>query len=140
MLFSMPKKETVTKSKKNEVASKKKVAIKEKSSKEKIVEVKPKTKKSAIENQGLGKKLTCYNCGTKFYDLGKVDKICPKCGADQNVKPVVKQKVSKARISEFDVVDENVIPRGLGEEDMLLDPDSEIEDSGGEEIEGEDER
>lgn len=31
----------------------------------------------------LGNKFECYNCGTKFYDLGKPDPICPKCGADQ---------------------------------------------------------
>lgn len=31
----------------------------------------------------LGKKYSCYNCGTKFYDLGKPVPLCPKCGADQ---------------------------------------------------------
>jgi len=31
----------------------------------------------------LGTKYECYNCGTKFYDLGKSDPLCPKCGADQ---------------------------------------------------------
>ena len=31
----------------------------------------------------LGKKYTCYSCHTKFYDLGKTDPLCPKCGADQ---------------------------------------------------------
>ena len=31
----------------------------------------------------LGKKFTCYSCHTKFYDLGKPEPICPKCGADQ---------------------------------------------------------
>ena len=31
----------------------------------------------------LGRKYTCYSCHTKFYDLGKPDPICPKCGADQ---------------------------------------------------------
>ena len=31
----------------------------------------------------LGTKHTCYNCSTKFYDLGKNETICPKCGADQ---------------------------------------------------------
>ena len=29
----------------------------------------------------LGTKFECYNCGTKFYDLGKSESICPKCGA-----------------------------------------------------------
>jgi uncharacterized protein (TIGR02300 family) len=31
----------------------------------------------------LGIKHECFNCGTKFYDLGKSEAICPKCGADQ---------------------------------------------------------
>jgi uncharacterized protein (TIGR02300 family) len=31
----------------------------------------------------LGTKFECYNCGTKFYDLGKPEALCPKCGADQ---------------------------------------------------------
>jgi uncharacterized protein (TIGR02300 family) len=31
----------------------------------------------------LGNKFECYNCSTKFYDLGKSEALCPKCGADQ---------------------------------------------------------
>src|SRR5262249_24479885 len=31
----------------------------------------------------LGKKYECYNCRTKFYNLGKPEAICPKCGANQ---------------------------------------------------------
>jgi uncharacterized protein (TIGR02300 family) len=31
----------------------------------------------------LGTKHECFNCGTKFYDLGKSEVVCPKCGADQ---------------------------------------------------------
>ena len=30
----------------------------------------------------LGNKFECPNCGTKYYDLGKPDPHCPKCGAD----------------------------------------------------------
>ncbi len=32
----------------------------------------------------LGTKHECYACGVKFYDLGKPDPVCPKCGANQN--------------------------------------------------------
>ncbi len=28
----------------------------------------------------LGKKHECETCGMKFYDLGKAEAICPKCG------------------------------------------------------------
>ena len=31
----------------------------------------------------LGKKYECAECGTKFYDLGKPEPICPKCGTNQ---------------------------------------------------------
>ena len=31
----------------------------------------------------LGTKFECYSCGTKFYDLGKSEPLCPKCGANQ---------------------------------------------------------
>lgn len=31
----------------------------------------------------LGSKHECYSCGTKFYDLGKSEPVCPKCGANQ---------------------------------------------------------
>ena len=31
----------------------------------------------------LGNKHECLNCGTKFYDLGKSQLICPSCEGDQ---------------------------------------------------------
>lgn len=31
-----------------------------------------------------GTRYECFNCSTKFYDLGKPDPLCPKCGANQN--------------------------------------------------------
>jgi hypothetical protein len=31
----------------------------------------------------LGKKFECFNCRAKFYDLGKPEALCPKCGANQ---------------------------------------------------------
>lgn len=30
----------------------------------------------------LGKKYVCYSCQTKYYDLGKPQPVCPKCGAN----------------------------------------------------------
>ncbi|NOZ85842.1 MAG: TIGR02300 family protein [Deltaproteobacteria bacterium] len=46
----------------------------------------------------LGKKYICYSCGGKFYDLGRPEPICPKCGANQNEAP--SNKTSKATQSE----------------------------------------
>jgi uncharacterized protein (TIGR02300 family) len=31
----------------------------------------------------LGKKYECAECGAKFYDLGKSEAICPRCGTNQ---------------------------------------------------------
>lgn len=31
----------------------------------------------------LGTKHECFSCGARFYDLGKPEAICPKCGANQ---------------------------------------------------------
>ena len=31
----------------------------------------------------LGNKHECLGCGTKFYDLGKNELICPSCGENQ---------------------------------------------------------
>jgi uncharacterized protein (TIGR02300 family) len=35
----------------------------------------------------LGRKYTCFKCGSKFYDLHRADPLCPKCGADQRLAP-----------------------------------------------------
>jgi hypothetical protein len=35
----------------------------------------------------LGFRWSCYNCDAKFYDLGKDEPLCPKCGADQRDRP-----------------------------------------------------
>lgn len=31
----------------------------------------------------LGNKHECLSCGTKFYDLGRSQLVCPSCGGDQ---------------------------------------------------------
>ena len=51
----------------------------------------------------LGRKYTCYSCHTKFYDLGKPEPLCPKCGADQRdaeETPVVTSGRGRARVVE----------------------------------------
>lgn len=37
----------------------------------------------------LGTKWNCFQCGVKFYDLNKPEPLCPKCGADQRLRPKV---------------------------------------------------
>jgi hypothetical protein len=44
---------------------------------------------TGVAKPGLGHKWSCFNCGTKFYDLGKPAPVCPKCEADQRDRPPV---------------------------------------------------
>ena len=44
----------------------------------------------------LGSKHLCFSCNSKFYDLGRADLVCPKCGANQNEAPA---KVDMAAIA-----------------------------------------
>lgn len=37
----------------------------------------------------LGTKWSCYQCGSRFYDLHRPEPLCPKCGADQRQRPKV---------------------------------------------------
>ncbi len=34
----------------------------------------------------LGQKHECPKCGAKFYDLGKSDATCPRCGIDEDAE------------------------------------------------------
>jgi hypothetical protein len=43
--------------------------------------------RSVTMGGGLGEKHVCFSCAAKFYDLGRPDPICPKCGADQRDAP-----------------------------------------------------
>lgn len=93
----------------------------------------------------LGTKYDCYNCGTKFYDLGKPEAICPKCGADQrdavsSETPSSSQssrrrrKADVARPLDIDeeepievLDDEEIAPEDLGGDDAVLDDDEDEE-------------
>jgi uncharacterized protein (TIGR02300 family) len=77
----------------------------------------------------LGTKHECYNCGTRFYDLGKSEALCPKCGANQkdaerNESPAVSQAARRKRKAE-------VVPKALEADD-----DVPIEDIPEEDLEG----
>src|ERR1700731_2869298 len=76
----------------------------------------------------LGTKHECYNCSTKFYDLGKSEAICPKCGADQKnasqaESPAAAPSSRRGRKAEI------VKPVEVEEEEETIEvaPDDEIE-------------
>ena len=105
----------------------KKAAKKAEPAKKAVKAAKKATEKKASPKKGgssksanvLGKKHTCIKCSTKFYDLGKEDILCPKCGHDQSMK-VGKSKAPKI---DFDVdvePDEEVDERTDSNEDFVL--------------------
>ena len=92
----------------------------------------------------LGTKHECYNCGTKFYDLGKGHALCPKCGADQKdsgqaESPAASQAARRRRKAEvakpIDIEEEEPIADIV--EDELVEPELEGADLGEEEEEEE---
>lgn len=58
----------------------------------------------------LGKKWTCFGCGAKFYDFGKPEPLCPKCGANQKEAPA-KPKAPKKEKAVLQI-DDDFIPEG----------------------------
>ena len=83
----------------------------------------------------LGSKHECPNCGIKFYDLGKPEPICPKCGA--NVKHLAPSEPAsasqaarrrrKAELAADDEGSETEEPSGdAGEPILDADEDEEI--------------
>jgi len=62
-----------------------------------------------------GDRYECFQCGTKFYTMGRPEPLCPKCGANQKKapkKPSVKATKSLVPADEFeneeDVTGENI--------------------------------
>ena len=47
-----------------------------------------------------GMKRTCQSCGARFYDLGKAEIACPKCGAVFDPEASVKPRRPKAVAAE----------------------------------------
>ena len=41
-----------------------------------------------LDKAKLGARYTCYECGTKFYDMNRPKATCPECSADQVDAPV----------------------------------------------------
>ena len=84
----------------------------------------------------LGNKLTCSNCGAKFYDLKKKQPVCPKCGEDYVVqKPKTRRAAPPVEPAPAPVPDatettdseDGLIASGM--EDELLEDDEEGEGS-----------
>src|SRR6185295_12091472 len=84
----------------------------------------------------LGTKHECYNCGTKFYDFGKGQALCPKDSA-QAESPAASQASRRRRKAEvakpLDIEEDE--PIAEVSEDELVEPEIEGADLGEEEEE-----
>ena len=76
----------------------------------------------------LGEKYVCFSCGAKFYDLGKPEPRCPKCGADQREAPR-QVRPRSAPAAEVDTVEERPVKRSRlldeDEDEIVIDTDTE---------------
>ena len=79
----------------------------------------------------LGKKFDCFNCHTKFYNLGKPEAICPKCGANQkNAKsdePPPPPRPARRNVLLETIPDENPTD-SFGEEQSAEPAEAELDD------------
>jgi uncharacterized protein (TIGR02300 family) len=92
----------------------------------------------------LGNKHECYSCGTKFYDLGKPEALCPKCGANQKdarkhdaaaETAAVKRKKREEPVAVAEVEQEDLVPAGdedFGDEELVTPEGVDDEESGDE--------
>jgi predicted nucleic acid-binding Zn-ribbon protein len=77
----------------------------------------------------LGKKYTCYSCHTKFYDLGKPEPLCPKCGANQRDAedaPVVTSHRSRRVVEEPEEPEPEFGPEPEASEEPVDDEEAEL--------------
>ena len=85
----------------------------------------------------LGTKYACYQCGTKFYDLGKPQPLCPKCSANQRNAPPEDLK-ARARAAALADAEEDAEVAKVGAEEEET-PARDDDDPAAEEEEAEEE-
>jgi hypothetical protein len=81
----------------------------------------------------LGEKYVCFSCGAKFYDLGKPEPRCPKCGADQREAPrQTRQRAAPA--AEVEPAEERPVKRSRlldeDEDEIVIDTDADADADG----------
>jgi len=84
-----------------------------------------------MAHKKYGDKYTCYQCGTKFFTMGKPKPVCPKCDANQRRAPKKSSfKVSKPLVVEDLEATEETTEGDLNdfpikeEEEEVFDPNS----------------
>jgi len=74
---------------------------------------------------GLGTRYKCYRCGTKFYDLGKPESLCPSCGFNQSSEKRVNRRRKKRHNSPSVKADPSAVPMGNNDIEVVSEPDAE---------------
>jgi hypothetical protein len=74
----------------------------------------------------LGTKHECSACGAKFYDLGKPDPVCPKCGADMEGRTPeeIERKLAEEAAEEAELEEDELDE----DEDEDVDEDDDVDD------------
>jgi uncharacterized protein (TIGR02300 family) len=105
-------------------------------------QIRQKESEGSMAKPDLGLKRVCVACGAKFYDMGKVPAICPKCGTEQpaeqprprrsaNIVPDEKLKKRAAAATEVDgdevELDDVEADAGVEDADELEDEDDAID-------------
>jgi uncharacterized protein (TIGR02300 family) len=86
----------------------------------------------------LGSKRVCVSCGTKFYDLGRVPAVCPKCDTEQPTEqprirriapaaPVEAVRAKPAPAPGLEDADVDVEVEGEEDEEGVLEDTSDLE-------------
>jgi len=80
---------------------------------------------STSKGKDLGVKRSCAACATKFYDFGKPDPKCPKCGAVFDINAVVVAPPPRIEASKEPVHDDEEVRRsrllaGVDDEELEL--------------------
>ena len=75
-----------------------------------------------MAKESLGKKRSCPDCGTLFYDLRRKNIICPKCGADYVDPKAIKAKRTPEPVAKEPVLApaEQVVVRNDDEDGDLV--------------------
>ena len=81
----------------------------------------------------LGNRYTCFQCGTKFYDLNREVPTCPDCDADQQEAPIQDLKAllssrGKPPIHPVDEDEKLDVPDDDDDDDDNLDDDDDDDD------------
>lgn len=91
-----------------------------------------------LDKAKLGKRYSCYECGTKFYDLNRPAPLCPECNADQANAPVrdIRSLLSGGGRKYEKIEDEDLPkPKAKGDDD---DDDDDLGDDDDDDLLGDD--